>query len=111
MSRKEWPPVKPRASAEKGTSLPHIDFHVLAFDLLGGTALVGRPVGDDPLDAHFLLRDGIPNRAVYHLASSLKTMGQASIERAIGMSVRTRQRKEKRPEELLSLEQSGRAWQ
>ena len=54
---------------------------------------------------------GIPNRALDYLAGSLKVMGPESLEQAIGMSLRTLQRKEKRPLDLLSQEQAGRAWQ
>jgi len=79
--------------------------------LLGGAAVIGRPLGTGSLDAHFLIEAGIPNRAVEHLAHSLKVMGQESLEQAIGISLRTLQRKEKRPRELLSHEQAGRAWQ
>jgi putative toxin-antitoxin system antitoxin component (TIGR02293 family) len=79
--------------------------------LLGGAAVIGRPVGTDALDAHFLLEAGIPNQAVDHLAHSLKVMGQESLEQAIGISLRTLQRKEKKPQELLSQEQAGRTWQ
>jgi putative toxin-antitoxin system antitoxin component (TIGR02293 family) len=79
--------------------------------LLGGAAIIGRPLGSGALDAHFLIEAGIPNRAVDHLAQSLKVMGQQSLEQAIGISLRTLQRKEKRPRELLSPEQAGRTWQ
>jgi putative toxin-antitoxin system antitoxin component (TIGR02293 family) len=79
--------------------------------LLGGTAIIGSQLGTGPLDAHFLIEAGIPNRAVDHLAHSLKVMGQESLEQAIGISLRTLQRKEKKPHELLSHEQAGRAWQ
>jgi len=79
--------------------------------LLGGAAVIGRSLGTGPLDAHFLLEAGIPNRAIDHLAHSLKVMGQESLEQAIGISLRTLQRKEKKPHELLSHEQAGRAWQ
>lgn len=76
-----------------------------------GIESVGRSVGTDPLGAHFLLEGGIPNRAIDHLAGCLKVMGQDSLEQAIGMSLRTLQRKEKKPSGLLSHEQAGRAWQ
>jgi putative toxin-antitoxin system antitoxin component (TIGR02293 family) len=79
--------------------------------LLGGAAIIGRPLGTGALDAHFLIEAGIPNRAVDHLAQSLKVMGQQSLEQAIGISLRTLQRKEKKPRELLSHEQAGRTWQ
>jgi putative toxin-antitoxin system antitoxin component (TIGR02293 family) len=80
-------------------------------DLLGGAAIIGRPLGNGALDAHLLIEAGIPNRAVDHLAQSLKVMGQQSLEQAIGISLRTLQRKEKKPRELLSHEQAGRTWQ
>ena len=76
-----------------------------------GIEVNGRSVGTDPLGAHSLLEAGIPNRAIDHLAGCLKVMGQDSIEQAIGMSLRTLQRKEKNPLGLLSHEQAGRAWQ
>jgi putative toxin-antitoxin system antitoxin component (TIGR02293 family) len=80
-------------------------------DLLGGAAIIGRPLGNGALDAHLLIEAGIPNRAVDHLTRSLKVMGQQSLEQAIGISLRTLQRKEKKPRELLSHEQAGRTWQ
>src|SRR4051794_37365515 len=61
--------------------------------LLGGTAVIGRSLGTGPLDAHLMLEAGIPNRAIDHLAHSLKVMGQESLEQAIGISLRTLQRK------------------
>jgi putative toxin-antitoxin system antitoxin component (TIGR02293 family) len=79
--------------------------------LLGGASIIGRPLGTGALDAHFLIEAGIPNRSVDHLAQSLKVMGQQSLEQAIGISLRTLQRKEKKPRELLSHEQAGRTWQ
>lgn len=90
-------------------SFEQLQSHVTG--LLGGTAVFGRSLGTGPLDAHFLIEAGIPNRAIDHLAHSLKVMGQESIEQAIGISSRTLQRKEKKPRELLSHEQAGRAWQ
>lgn len=90
-------------------SLEHIHRH--AAGLLGGAEIIGRPIGTDPLGAHFLLEGGIPNRALDHLAGCLTVMGAESLERAIGISLRTLQRKEKKPRDLLSHEQAGRAWQ
>jgi putative toxin-antitoxin system antitoxin component (TIGR02293 family) len=78
-----------------------------ALELLGYRGIVGRTLGDDPLKAHYLLMEGIPFSAVDHLAGSLRTI---SIERALGMSARTRQRREKKPKGTLNHEQTGRAW-
>jgi putative toxin-antitoxin system antitoxin component (TIGR02293 family) len=78
-------------------------------DLLGGPKVVGK-YPTDPLAAHELLERGIPNTAIKHLLEGMTTLAQKSIESAIGMSVRTRQRREKYPTELLSQDQAGRAW-
>ena len=85
--------------------------HQHAANLLGGSTVIGRPISHDPLSAHLMLEAGIPNRAIDHLAGTLSVMGQNSLEQAIGMSLRTLQRKEKNPLQLLSHEQAGRAWQ
>jgi putative toxin-antitoxin system antitoxin component (TIGR02293 family) len=45
-----------------------------------------------------------------HLLEGTSTLAQKSIENAIGMSLRTRQRREKNPTELLSQDQTGRTW-
>jgi putative toxin-antitoxin system antitoxin component (TIGR02293 family) len=112
------PPKTAGSSRPSKSTVTEIDvlqnweqLHRRAASLLGGIEVIGRPVGNDPLGAHFLLEAGIPNRAIDHLAGCLKVMGQASIEQAIGMSLRTLQRKEKNPLGLLSHEQAGRAWQ
>lgn len=78
-------------------------------DLLGGPKVVGKYPAD-PLAAHELLERGLPNTAIKHLLEGMTTLAQNSIEGAIGMSVRTRQRREKHPTELLSQDQAGRTW-
>jgi putative toxin-antitoxin system antitoxin component (TIGR02293 family) len=79
------------------------------FDLLGGARLIGKYPAD-PLAAHDMLERGLPNTAIEHLLDGLTTLAPKSIESAIGMSVRTRQRREKHPTELLNRDQTGRAW-
>jgi putative toxin-antitoxin system antitoxin component (TIGR02293 family) len=78
-------------------------------DLLGGPKVVGKYPAD-PLAAHEMLERGLPNTAIKCLLDGMTTLGQKSIESAIGMSVRTRQRREKHPAELLSQDQTGRTW-
>src|ERR1700704_2244394 len=78
-------------------------------DLLGGPKVVGKYPAD-PLAAHEMLARGLPNTAIKHLLDGATTLAQKSIERAIGMSERTRQRREKHPTELLSPDQAGRIW-
>jgi putative toxin-antitoxin system antitoxin component (TIGR02293 family) len=78
-------------------------------DLLGGPKVVGRyPL--DPLAAHELLEQGLPNVAVRHLMASMGVIAPDSVESVIGMSARTRQRREKHPTEMLSQDQAGRTW-
>jgi putative toxin-antitoxin system antitoxin component (TIGR02293 family) len=78
-------------------------------DLLGGAKVVGKYPAD-PLAAHEMLERRLPNTAVMHLLEGTSTLAQKSIENAIGMSLRTRQRREKNPTELLSQDQTGRTW-
>jgi len=78
-------------------------------DLLGGPKVVGKYPADS-LAAHEMLERGLPNTAIKHLLDSMTTLAQESIEGAIGMSVRTRQRREKHPTELLSQDQTARTW-
>jgi putative toxin-antitoxin system antitoxin component (TIGR02293 family) len=78
-------------------------------DLLGGPKVVGK-YPSDPLAAHEMLERGLPNTAIKHLLEGMTMLAQKSIEGAIGMSVRTRQRREKHPTELLSQDQAGRTW-
>ena len=78
--------------------------------LLGGVRLLKRRVSN-PLDAHKLLLDGLPGSALRHLVDSLTVLAaDASLERAVGMSLRTYQRRKAAPTKPLSPEQSGRAW-
>jgi putative toxin-antitoxin system antitoxin component (TIGR02293 family) len=78
-------------------------------DLLGGPKVVGKYPADR-LAAHEMLERGLPNTAIEHLLEGVTSLAQKSIESAIGMSVRTRQRREKHPTELLNRDQTGRAW-
>ncbi len=81
----------------------------LVADLLGGPKVVGKYPAD-PLAAHEMLERGLPNTAIMHLLNGMTTLAPESLEGAIGMSVRTRQRREKHPTELLSQDQGGRTW-
>jgi putative toxin-antitoxin system antitoxin component (TIGR02293 family) len=78
-------------------------------DLLGGPKVVGK-YPTDSLTAHEMLQRGLPNTVIIHLFSGLTALPQKSCELAVGMSLRTIQRREKNPTELLSIEQTGRTW-
>lgn len=80
-------------------------------ELLGGRATLRRPVRSR-LEAHDMLREGLPGHALKHLVSNvvfLRTRSE-SLEKAVGISLRTYQRRKDAPDRPLSPEQSGRAW-
>jgi putative toxin-antitoxin system antitoxin component (TIGR02293 family) len=78
--------------------------------LLGGTRVLSRRL-TSALDAHELLLHGLPASAIDHLVGSLLVIGKTeSLEKAVGMSLRTWQRRKDAPTKPLSQEQSGRAW-
>ncbi len=78
--------------------------------LLGGTRILSRRL-TSALDAHELLLHGLPASALEHLVGNLVVMGRnESLEKAVGMSLRTWQRRKDAPSKPLSQEQSGRAW-
>jgi len=78
--------------------------------LLGGDRIVRRQL-NNPLDVHEVLVRGLPGTALLHLMDNLAVVHRASLEKAIGMSLRTMQRHKKRgATKPLSQEQSGRTW-
>ncbi len=79
-------------------------------DLLGGSGVLRHTVRDS-FDAHEMLLDGIPGEALMHLVGHLVNLPKsASFEKAVGMSLRTIQRRRDTPAKRLSPEQSGRTW-
>jgi putative toxin-antitoxin system antitoxin component (TIGR02293 family) len=78
--------------------------------LLGGANVLSRRL-TSALDAHELLLHGLPASAVDHLVGTLVLIGKGdTLEKAVGMSLRTWQRRKDAPSKPLSQEQSGRAW-
>jgi putative toxin-antitoxin system antitoxin component (TIGR02293 family) len=79
-------------------------------DILGGTKVLKRKVSS-ALDAHELLLRGLPGAALTYLVDSLLLIHDpVSLEKAVGVSWRTFQRRKADPAKLLSREQSGRTW-
>lgn len=78
--------------------------------LLGGARVLKREVVS-PLDAHDMLVRGLPSGALSHLLSHLEVLQlNDSLEKAVGMSLRTFQRRKDSPDKPLNPDQSGRAW-
>lgn len=78
--------------------------------LLGGQQTLKRPVRNS-LDAHEMIMSGLPGKAVVRLFENLILLQLGpSLEKAMGMSLRTFQRYKTAPKKALNLEQSGRTW-
>ncbi len=78
--------------------------------LLGGDRVLHHHL-DSQLDVHEMLLEGLPGAALKHLVDHMRTLQTpASLEKAIGMSLRTFQRHKETPARKLSPEQSGRTW-
>ena len=79
-------------------------------DLLGGGRLLRHKL-ESRLDAHEMLLRGLPSKALNHLVESLLVLDRTtSLEKAVGISLRTFQRHKEGQSKSLSPEQSGRAW-
>jgi putative toxin-antitoxin system antitoxin component (TIGR02293 family) len=81
-----------------------------AADVLGGLKVLKWQL-KGPLDAHEMLLRGLPGAALTHLVESLVLLHDPdSLEKAVGISWRTFQRRKADPDRFLSPEQSGRTW-
>ncbi len=70
-----------------------------------------RKVPQSPLEAHEMLLNGLPSKALLHLVENLAFLRwDDSFAKAIGMSHRAYQRHASAGAKLLSPEQSGRTW-
>jgi putative toxin-antitoxin system antitoxin component (TIGR02293 family) len=80
--------------------------------LLGGRGTLHRQVRNR-LEAHDLLQEGLPGHALKYLVtyvSILRTPHHGSLEKAVGISLRTYQRRKDVLDKPLNPEQSGRTW-
>jgi putative toxin-antitoxin system antitoxin component (TIGR02293 family) len=81
-------------------------------ELLGGRRTLHRQI-HSRLEAHDLIQQGLPGYALKHLVSYvaiLQLPHHGTLEKAIGISLRTYQRRKDAPDKPLSPEQSGRTW-
>lgn len=76
--------------------------------LLGGRSTLRRAVRSR-LDAHDLIRAGLPGHALHHLLTHV-VLPDGGLEKAVGMSLRTYQRRKDSLDRRLSPEQGGRTW-
>ena len=81
-----------------------------AAQLLGGERVIGR-APSNAMETHDLLVEGLPGEALSHIVGHLTVLQPtASLEKAIGISLRTFQRRKDEPSRPLSQDQSGRTW-
>ncbi|HYD32577.1 MAG TPA: antitoxin Xre/MbcA/ParS toxin-binding domain-containing protein [Azospirillaceae bacterium] len=79
-------------------------------ELLGGSRILKHPL-HDWLDAHEMILRGLPGSALEHLVEGLTVLKpNTSLEKAMGISLRTYQRRRNLPTKALDQEQSGRTW-
>jgi putative toxin-antitoxin system antitoxin component (TIGR02293 family) len=99
------------AVVEKASSKPAVGGELQKIEaLLGGSRILTHRL-TNALDAHELLLRGLPASALDHLVGSLAVLGKnESLEKAVGMSLRTWQRRKDAPSKPLNQDQSGRAW-
>lgn len=78
--------------------------------VLGGARVLHRQVRT-PLDAHELISAGLPGASLKHMVAHVSILHDATmLQKAIGISVRTLQRRKEEPDKALSPEQGGRTW-
>jgi len=78
--------------------------------LFGGPPILRHPL-ESPLDAHEMLIAGLPSEALHHLIDNTELLRSPELlEKALGVSLRTVQRRKESPQKPLSPEQSGRIW-
>ena len=78
--------------------------------LLGGQRVLKHRLARE-LDAHELILQGIPGAALLHLIGQLTALDKsAAFESAVGMSIRTLQRRKSAPANPLNMDQSARTW-
>ena len=86
-------------------------FYGTAADLLGSHGVDASRLHDS-FDVHESLRNGLPGLALSALLDHLRVLPRSSqLEAALGVSLRTIQRKKGDAAQRLSPEQAGRAWQ
>src|SRR6218665_346754 len=86
------------------------DLTVRVSNILGGSKVFHQAILS-PLDAHDVITQGIPNKALKYLIEHVGILAdQGVLQIATGMSLRTLQRQNNKPGALLSPDQGGRAW-
>jgi putative toxin-antitoxin system antitoxin component (TIGR02293 family) len=78
-------------------------------DLLGGQGVMGTHIASE-LDVHKVIKQGLPGGMLENLTARMRVLKPGDVEKAVGISTRTAQRRKGAPDKPLSLEQGGRIW-
>jgi putative toxin-antitoxin system antitoxin component (TIGR02293 family) len=98
------------ASASDKAPTPDVAELRRVADLLGGARTFRRPLRTR-VEAHEAILEGLPGSALAHLVEGFTSLEKSpALEKAVGMSLRTVQRRRGAPARRLSLEQSARTW-
>jgi putative toxin-antitoxin system antitoxin component (TIGR02293 family) len=92
----------PKAVATPGSFAQIIKF-------LGGRQVFKKSI-TSKLDVHEVIRKGLPGGVLIYMVKHIQTMKPVDVGQAVGVSIRTVQRRTGSPQKLLSQDQSGRAW-
>jgi putative toxin-antitoxin system antitoxin component (TIGR02293 family) len=101
------------AAKARPTSGPEeLELYAIAASLLGGLGTPAKKI-QSPYDVHEALLQGLPGSALTTLLSRLRVLPRSGkrLESAIGVSLRTMQRKKGDAAKRLTTEQAGRTWQ
>jgi len=99
---------RPSKSAKSIEGEANQELQVIS-DLLGGRQILGSAI-ESELEAHELLRRGLPRASVDSLIEKLRIIPVVEASEALGVSPRTLQRHKSDPAAALDVQQSGRAW-
>ncbi len=100
--RRTAPTTEPNTVTTAGSFAQIVKF-------LGGRQVFGRSI-TSKLDVHEVIQKGLPGGALIYMVKHIQTMRPVDVGQAVGVSIRTVQRRTGSPQKLLSQDQSGRAW-
>lgn len=92
----------PDAAATPGSFAQIVKF-------LGGSQVFRKTI-TSKLDVHEAIQKGLPGGVLTYMVKHVRIMKPADVGQAVGVSIRTVQRRAGAPRKALSQEQSGRAW-
>jgi putative toxin-antitoxin system antitoxin component (TIGR02293 family) len=100
--RQAAPKIEPKPCSSGGSFTQVVNF-------LGGKQVFKKTI-TSKLDVHEVILKGIPGGALTYMVEHIKTMKPADLVQALGVSIRTVQRRTGAPQRPLSQDQGGRAW-